>query len=55
MGLDGPKESRVRWGSRGAKVVAMATTFSLSMGYKFGCIIASDMLFDTRTGFSGSS
>ena len=26
--------------------VAMTTTFWLSMGYNFGCIIASDMLFD---------
>jgi len=35
--------------------VAMATTFCLSMGYNFGCMIASNMLFDTRGGFSGSS
>jgi len=35
--------------------VAMATTFCLSMGYKFGCMIASDTLFDFRGGFSGSS
>ena len=28
--------------------VAMATTFWLSMGYNFGCMIASDMLFDSR-------
>jgi len=33
----------------------MATTFWLSMGYNFGCTIASDILFDTRGGFSGSS
>jgi len=26
--------------------IAMATTFWLSMGYNFGCMIASDMLFD---------
>ena len=32
--------------------VAMAT---LSMGYNFGCMIASDTLFDSRGGFSGSS
>jgi len=31
--------------------VAMAT----SMGYNFGCMIASDTLFDSRGGFSGSS
>ena len=35
--------------------VAMATTFWLSMGYNFGCMIASDTLFDSRVGFSGSS
>ena len=35
--------------------VAMATTFWLSMGYNFGSVIASDMLFDSRGGFSGSS
>ena len=35
--------------------VAMATTFWLSVGYSFGCMIASDTLFDSRGGFSGSS
>ena len=35
--------------------VAMATIFGLSMGYTFGCMIASDMLFDSRGGFSGSN
>jgi len=35
--------------------VAMATNFWLLMGYNFGCMIASDMLFDFRGGFSGSS
>jgi len=34
--------------------VAMATTFWLSMGYNFSCIIASDTLFDSRGGFSGT-
>ena len=33
--------------------VAMATTFWLSMGYNFSCMKASDMLFDSRGGFSG--
>jgi len=28
--------------------VAMATTFWLSMGYNFSCVIASDTLFDYR-------
>ena len=31
--------------------VAMATTFWLSMGCNFGCVIASDTLFDSRGGF----
>jgi len=35
--------------------VAMATTFWLLMGYNFGCMIASDRLFNSRGGFSGSS
>jgi len=35
--------------------VAMATTFWLSMGYNFGCMIASDTIFDSRGGFSESS
>jgi len=35
--------------------VAMATTFWLSVGYNFGCVIASDTLFDSRGGFSGTS
>jgi len=35
--------------------VSMATNFWLSMGYNFGCMIASDTLFDSRGGFSGSS
>jgi len=35
--------------------VAMATTFWLSMSYNFGCMIASDTLFDSRCPFSGSS
>ena len=29
--------------------------FCLLMGYNFGCMIASDRLFDSRGGFSGSS
>jgi len=32
--------------------VAMATTFLLSIGYNFSCIIASYTLFDSRRGFS---
>ena len=35
--------------------VGMATTFWLSMGYNFSCMTASDTLFDSRGGFSGTS
>jgi len=35
--------------------VTMATTFWLSMGYNFSCMIASETLFDRRGGFSGTS
>ena len=35
--------------------VAMATTFWLSMGYNFSCMTASETLFDSRCGFSGTS
>jgi len=41
MGSDGRKESCVRWGPQALKNVAMVTNFWLSMGYNFGCIIAS--------------
>ena len=33
--------------------VAMATNFWLLMGYNFGCMIASDTLFDSRRWFFG--
>jgi len=35
--------------------VAMTTTSWLSMGYNFSCMIASDTLFDSMGGFSGTS
>ena len=35
--------------------VAMATAFWVSMGYNFSCMTASDTLFDSRGGFSGTS
>jgi len=35
--------------------VAMASTFSLSIGCNFSCMTASDTLFDSRGGFSGTS
>jgi len=35
--------------------VAMATNFWLLLGYNFGCVIASDKMFDSSGGLSGSS
>jgi len=35
--------------------VAMATTFWLSMGYNFGCMIASVKLFDSSVCFRGQA
>ena len=35
--------------------VAMATTFWLSVGYNFSCMIADDTLFASTGGFSGTS
>jgi len=35
--------------------IAMATTFWFSMGYNFSCMTASDMLFDSKGGFSWTS
>ena len=34
---------------------SMATTFWLSVDYNFSCMIASNTLFDSRSGFSGSN
>ena len=35
--------------------VAMASTFCLSMGYNFGCMISSDTLFDSRVRVQGQA
>ena len=35
--------------------VAMATIFCFLVGYNFGCMIASDTLFDSRVGFWGQA
>ena len=61
MGSDWPKESCVRWGPEMLRYVAMATNFGMQfaingfVGYNFGCVIASDMLFDSRGGFRGQA
>jgi len=48
-------ESCVRWESRGAEGRCHGNHFWLSTGYNFGFMIASNMLFDSRGGFSGWS
>ena len=62
MGSDGPWESFLL--DRGPEVlrnVAMATNFETQfavtgfVGYNFGCMVASNTLFDSRGGFLGSS
>jgi len=42
---------------RGKGATNFGTQFAMTgfVGYNFGCMIASDTLFDTRGGFSGSS
>jgi len=53
--------NRVRWGPEVLRDVAMAIDFGMQfaitgfMGYNFGCMIASNTLFDSRVGFSRSS
>ena len=50
MGSNVPKEACVRWGG-GPQVlsdIAKTTNFWHSIGYSFGCMIASDTLFDSR-------
>jgi len=42
-------------GSGGAEGRCHGNRFLLSMGYNFGCMIASDTLFDFRGGFSESN
>jgi len=39
----------------GLRDVAMATSFWLSMGYNFSCMIASDTLFGFGVGFRGQA
>ena len=51
----GPGNHVLDGGAEVLRDVAMATNFCLSMRYNFGCIIASNTLFDSRGGFSGSS
>ena len=52
MGLSGRQQNADIADTLHLRDVAMATPFCLSMGY---CMIASDTLFDSGGGFSGSS
>jgi len=57
----GPRNHVLDGGPEVRRDVVMATSFATQfamngfVGYNFGCMIASDMLFDSRGGFSGSS
>ena len=51
----GPRNRVLDRGPLVLRDIAMATNFWLSMGYNFGCMTASETLFDSRGGFSGSS
>jgi len=51
----GPRNGVLDEGPQVLRDVAMATNFWLSMGHDFGCMIASETLFDSMGGFSGSS
>jgi len=55
VGLSGRRQNADIADALHLRGVAMATSFCLSMGYNFGCMIASDTVFDSRGGFSGSS
>jgi len=57
----GPRNYALDGGPAVLRDVAMATNFGTQfaiigfVGYNFGCMIASDTLFDSRSGFSGSN
>ena len=55
MGLSGRRQNADIVDTLHLRDVAMVTPFCLSMGYNFGYMIASDTLFDSRGGLSGSS
>ena len=54
-GLSGRRQNADIADTMHLRDVAMATPFCILMGYKFGCMIASDTLFDYKRGFSGST
>jgi len=55
VGLSGRRQNADIADTLHLRDFAMATPFCLSMGYNFGCMIASDTLFDSRVGFRGQA
>ena len=55
VGLTGRRQNADIANTLHPRDIAMATPFCLSIGYNFGCMIASDTLIDSMGGFSGSS
>jgi len=53
--LSGPRQNADIADTLLLRDVAMVTPFCPLLGCNFGCMIASDTLFDSRGGFSGSS
>ena len=47
----GPRNHVLDDGPQVLREVAMATNFWLLIGYNIGCMIASDMQFDSKGGF----
>ena len=55
VGLSGRRQNADIADTLHLRDVATATPFCFSMAYNFVCMIASDTLYDSRGGFSGSS
>jgi len=53
VGLSGRRQNADIADTLHLRDIAMGTPFCLSMGYNFGCMIASNTLFDSRGGFWG--
>jgi len=55
VGLSGRRQNAHIADTLHLRHVAMATPFCLLTGYNFGCMIASDTLFDSKVGFPGQA
>jgi len=53
VGLSGRQQNAHIADTLQLRDIAMATIFCLSVGYNFGCMIASNMLIDSWGEFSG--